>query len=98
MKKEKRLYLLVSLGELLEHVGVRLLVLLVVLPDSALADADLSSSRSVGRIHLKHLLEICHGQTELVTEQTGFSTAIQSLLVVLIQLDHLNRHNQFINT
>ena len=75
--------------EFLEHVGVDLLVPLLVFPDLVLADGNLSPGRPIQRVDLQHLAEVGHGQTELVTAETGLAPAIQRLLVRRVELNHL---------
>lgn len=83
----------IPFSELLEHVGVGPLVLFVMFLNLALAYGNLSTSRPVGGVDLQHLLKVCHGQAELVTQETRFRPAVQSLLVVLVELDHLTREH-----
>lgn len=81
----------IPFSEFLEHVGVGPLVLFVMFLNLALAYGNLSTSRPIGGVDLQHLLKVCHGQAELITEETRFPSAVQSLLVVLVQLNHLAR-------
>ena len=79
----------VTLSELLEHVGIYLLVLFVVFPDIALTDGYLIACRPVGGVDLQHQFKVRHGQAELITEETSLPTPVQSLLILPIQFDHL---------
>lgn len=84
----------IPFSEFLEHVGVGPLVLFMMFLNLALAYGNLSTSRPIGGVDLQHLLKVCHGQAELITKETRFPSAVQSLLVVLVQLDHLTREHR----
>lgn len=73
----------------LEHVGVNPLILFVMFLNLILANGNLSASCPVRGVYLQHLLKVCHGQTELIPKETSFPAAVQSLLIVLVQLNNL---------
>lgn len=84
----------IPFSEFLEHVGVGLLVLFVMFLNLALAYGNLSTSCPIGGVDLQHLLKVCHGQAEFITKEPRFPSAVQSLLVVLVELHHLTRQHQ----
>lgn len=84
----------IPFSEFLEHVGVGLLVLFVMFLNLALAYGNLSTSCPIGGVDLQHLLKVCHGHAEFITKEPRFPSAVQSLLVVLVELHHLTRQHQ----
>lgn len=84
----------IPFSEFLEHVGVGPLVLFVMFLNLALAYGNLSTSCPIGGVDLQHLLKVCHGQAEFITKEPRFPSAVQSLLVVLVELHHLTRQHQ----
>lgn len=84
----------IPFSEFLEHVGVGPLVLFMMFLNLALAYGNLSTSCPIGGVDLQHLLKVCHGQAELITKETRFPSAVQSLLVVLVELNHLTREHR----
>lgn len=79
----------VPLRKFLEHVGVDPLFLLLMFLHLALAAGKLSASSTIQGVDLQDLLKVCHGQAVLVAEKPCFPSAIQSLLVALIELNYL---------
>lgn len=83
----------VPICKFLKHVGVSPLILFVMFLNLILANSNLSTSCSVWGISVQNVLKVCHGQTELIAMETSLPAAVQSLLIVLIQLNNLSHRH-----